>query len=102
MVAAVGEQHVGSSTAEVVEGIEQRLPEVGARPGASTVQEDEQLAATSATCGYDEYLVQVSVDEWAVDCEADDRGASGARIAPSPVADAEPRGAGDENDQPEC
>jgi hypothetical protein len=32
VVAAVGEQHVRGSTGEVVESVEQRLPEVGARP----------------------------------------------------------------------
>jgi len=101
VVAAIGEQHVGSSTAEIVESIEQRLTEVGARPGASAMEEYEQLAARSAVGGHDEYLVQVSVDEWAVDREADDRCASGTRIAPSPVADAEPRCTSDKDNQPD-
>ena len=101
VVAAIGEQHVRSPTAEIVERVEQRLTEVGARPGASAVKEYKQLAVRSASRGHDQYLVQVSVNEWAVDREGDDRCASGARIAPSPVADAEPRCTSDEGNQPE-
>jgi hypothetical protein len=101
VVAAVGEQDVRSSTAEIVESIEQRLAEVGVRPGASAMEEHEQLAARSAAAGQDQDLVQVSVGEWAVDREADDCCASGTRVAPSPVADAEPRCPGDQDNQPE-
>jgi hypothetical protein len=101
VVAAVGEQHVRRAPAEIVESIEERLTEVGAGPGAAAVEEDEQLATTSAAGGHDEYLVQVSMDEWAVDRKAHDGCATSARVAPSPVADAEPRSAGDEDDQPE-
>ena len=101
MVAAIGEQHVRSPPTEIVESIEQRLTEVGVGRGASAVKEYEQLAAMSATGRHDQYLVQVSVNEWAVDREADECCASGARIAPLPVADAEPRCASDEDNQPE-
>jgi hypothetical protein len=101
VVAAIGEQHIRRSRAETVESIEQRLTEVGAGPGATAVEEHEQLAVISSACGHYQYLVQVSVDEWAVDRKADDCGASGARIAPPPVTGPKPRSAGDENDQPE-
>jgi hypothetical protein len=101
VVAAIGEQYVRSSAAEIVESIEQRLTEVGVGRGASTVQEYEQLTAMPASRGHNEYLVQISVNEWAVDREAGDRCASGARIAPSPVAGAEPRHAGDEDNEAE-
>jgi hypothetical protein len=101
VVAAVGEQHVRSSPTEIVESVEQRLTKVGVGRGAPTVQEYEQFTAMSAPGGHNQYLVEISVNEGAVDREAGDRCASGARIAPSPVADAEPRQASDEDDQPE-
>jgi hypothetical protein len=101
VVAAIGEQHIRRPRAKIAESIEQRLSEVGAGPGAAAVEEHEQLAAMSSAGGHYKYLVQVSVDEWALDREADDRRAPGARIASSPVTRPEPRSAGDENDQPE-
>jgi hypothetical protein len=100
VVAAVGEQHVGCTPAEIVERIEERLAKVGGRPGASAVEEDEQRAASSAAGGLDEYLVQISMDEWTVNREAHDGRPARARVAPSPVADAEPYGDDDDDDQP--
>ena len=101
MVAAVGEQDVGRPPAEIVERIEQWLLEIRVRRRATPVQEDEQLAITTSPGRDDEDLVQIAVNELAVQREAHDRRAARAHIAAPPIAQPDPRRTGHEQREAE-
>ena len=90
VIAAVGEQHDRRAGAEIVEPVEELLVQVRAGRRAASVQEDEQLAAARAAGRQDEDLVQVAVDEPALQREADDPRAARAPVAAPPVANADP------------
>ena len=102
MVAAVGEQDVRRPAAEIVKRVEERRLrfEIGRR--AAPVQEDEQLAIATPTVRDDEDLVQVAPSELAVQREAQTVAPRVLTVAAPPVAQPDPRHAGDEQDDTEA
>ena len=88
-----GRFHIGVIRTD---GSEERLLEDRIGRRATTVQEHEQLTPPATTGRDDEDLVQITMHELAVECEADDRRAAWGLVAAPRISQRDPRREGDE------
>jgi hypothetical protein len=85
VVAAVGQQDDRRAPPEVVQRVEERLAEHSRGTAAAAMEKDERPVAV--LCGYDADLVQVAMDEAAVQRVVLDSSAASRPVAADQVAD---------------